>query len=70
MPPKIVIPLPDDPEIGWGQNKDSDKAGLKPITHKKPKVGTDNGIMEMKFQGQKNLNVSVRLKHSMFFLCY
>lgn len=63
MPPKIVIPLPDDPEIGWGQNKDSDKAGFKPITHKKPKVGTDNGIMEMKFQGQKNLNVSVRLKH-------
>ncbi|XP_052106133.1 uncharacterized protein LOC127738791 [Mytilus californianus] len=63
MPPRIEIPLPDNPELGWGQNKQSDKVGLKPISHKMSKISTDTGQLELKFQGQKNLNLNVRLKH-------
>ncbi|XP_076080221.1 uncharacterized protein LOC143051045 [Mytilus galloprovincialis] len=63
MPPRIEIPLPDHPELGWGQNKQSDKFGLKPISHKLSKISTDTGQLELKFQGQKNLNLNVRLKH-------
>lgn len=63
MPERVEIPLPDHPLLGWGQNKESNKIGLKPVSHKMSKLGTDSGQCEFRFKGAKNLNIDVRLKH-------
>lgn len=62
VPEKKLLPLPDNPEIGWGPNMTTLKSGIKPITHKKSKIVTDDGIIEIKIQAPKDSNLTMETR--------
>jgi hypothetical protein len=61
-PERKPLPLPDNPEIGWGPNMTTLKSGIKPITHKKSKIITDDGILEIKIQAPKESNLTMEIR--------
>lgn len=62
VPEKKLLPLPDNPDIGWGPNMTTLKSGIKPITHKKSKIVTDDGVIEIKIQAPKESNLKMEIR--------
>ncbi|XP_062591602.1 uncharacterized protein LOC134253073 [Saccostrea cucullata] len=62
VPERKPLPLPDNPEIGWGPNMKTLKSGIKPVTHKRSKIITDDGILEIKIQAPRESNLTMELR--------
>ena len=61
-PERKLLPLPDNPEIGWGPNMKTMVSGIKPITHKRSKIITDDGKLEIRIQGSRECNLQMEIR--------
>jgi len=48
---------PANSRLQWGPSHDLEAVGLKPITHKRGKIHTDKGELEMRFRAKKDVSV-------------
>ncbi|XP_013389753.1 uncharacterized protein LOC106158364 isoform X2 [Lingula anatina] len=58
---KKCEPLPDNPEIGYGPNEETEEVGMVPTTHDQAVIETSDGTLEIKF----DCTVGVDLEHSL-----
>ncbi|KAJ8306537.1 LOW QUALITY PROTEIN: hypothetical protein KUTeg_017082 [Tegillarca granosa] len=63
VPVSDCYPLPDNPMIGWGPGVDSEAFDVVPITHPDAIIVTEDGKLEIRIQGNKELALYMTLKN-------
>ena len=58
------IPLPDNPDIGWGPGTDAERMGLFATSHKEGIIITEDGQVEIHFDKKNSVNVLQAMKHN------
>lgn len=63
-PKEGCIPLPDNPEIGWGPGIEAERAGLVATTHKEGIIITPDGLVEIHFDKKRPISIAQAMKHN------
>ena len=58
------IPLPDNPDIGWGPGVEAERAGLYATSHKEGIVITEDGLVEIHFDKRNPVSLAQAMKHN------